>query len=212
MRGESYAVNKGREMMSRSAHMFLSKKKQVAGMAVGAIAMLAMAVPALTEEDDAEAIKKDEVFKVTTAIHVDGSSALVSFDISWVDPVRKRYYLAERSNNQIDVVNTSDNSITHFARGIFAGVVLTGSPPAANNDLSGPDGLLTANNHTELWVGDAPNTTFNFGKVWVLSALDGSVSTKPPANPIKIPNPVTKKDSTTRADELCYDPKENLIM
>src|SRR5262249_10323282 len=120
--------------------------------------------------------------------------------------------LAERSNNQIDVVNTSDNSITHFARGIFAGVVLTGSPPAANNDLSGPDGLLTANNHTELWVGDAPNTTFNFGKVWVLSALDGSVSTKPPANPIKIPNPVTKKDSTTRADELCYDPKENLIM
>ena len=38
----------GREDMSRSAHTFLPKNKLVAGMGIGAIAMLAMAGPALS--------------------------------------------------------------------------------------------------------------------------------------------------------------------
>ena len=40
----------GREDMSRSAHTFLPKNKLVAGLGIGAIAMLAMAGPALTQE------------------------------------------------------------------------------------------------------------------------------------------------------------------
>ena len=36
--------------MSRSAHTFLPKNKLVAGMGIGAIAMLAMAGPALSQE------------------------------------------------------------------------------------------------------------------------------------------------------------------
>ena len=42
----------GREDMSRSAHTFLPKNKLVAGMGIGAIAMLAMAVPALSQPKD----------------------------------------------------------------------------------------------------------------------------------------------------------------
>src|SRR6266480_2078052 len=194
--------------------------KRTVGIAIGAIAMLAVAGPALAQE----APNKDEVFAVTTAIKVDGTSALVSFDISWFDPVRKKYYLADRSNNQIDVVTPSGNSfiVTHFAHGIFAGIQPP-PPAAANNDISGPDGVLTANNHTELWVGDAPSPTGQmpstpFGKVWVINAENGNVPTQlgpqSVTNPIMIPNPVTKMPSTTRADELCYDPTpgENLIM
>src|SRR5262245_31408090 len=214
VRGE----HKGREMMSRSAHRFLSKKKQVAGLAVGAIAMLAMAGPALTEEDDAEAIKKDEVFKVTTVIQVlpvasNTAGTLFSFDISWVDPVLKKYFLADRNNKTIDVIDT-----TNVAAGIkqfpqaFAG--FTGV-----NDTSGPDGVLTANNHKELWVGDNGNKGAGPGQVWILDASNpGNLITTNPAtgkaitNPIPINNPVTKKPSTTRADELCYDSKDNLIM
>ena len=52
----------GREDMSRSAHTFLPKNKLVAGMGIGAIAMLAMAVPALSQE----APGTDEVFQLTT--------------------------------------------------------------------------------------------------------------------------------------------------
>src|SRR5262249_143397 len=158
-------------MMSRSAHRFLSKKKQVAGMAVGAIAMLAMAVPALTEEDDAEAIKKDEVFTLKTAIPVPGK-ALVSFYITCFDPVLNRYFLADRNNVAIDVVDPTTNKVIHQFMPGFHGV-----DPSGNADLNGPDGVLTANDHKELWVGDSP------GKMWVLDSTDGTVLKKVPVNP-----------------------------
>ena len=174
---------KGSENMSRSP------LNQMAGMAAGAIAMLAMAVPALTQE----AIQKDEVFELTTAIRT-GTNALVSFDISWFDSGLNRYFLAERSNNQIVIVNPSDNSITAIAKGIFAGVNPGG------NDFSGPDGVLTVQKSgvTELWVGDSP------GKVWVLDAVTG-------AN-ILGDSKFIDVGGTTRADELCFDAKDNLIM
>jgi len=183
--------------MTRSAHTFLSKNKQVAGMAIGAIAMLAMAVPALTQE----APKKDEVFNVTTAINP-GANTFVSFDISWFDPRLKKYFLADRSNNQIDVINPSTNTNTPIGHGKFAGVVLN-PDGTANNDKSGPDGVLTVhqdgpNGVTELWVGDSP------GKVWVFNAVTGE-------NILGLNNSISF-GGNTRADELCFDPVDHLIM
>jgi hypothetical protein len=193
----------GRENMSR-------KNKQLAGMAIGAIAMLAVAAPALTE-DDSEGPKKDEVFTVSHVIQV-GTTPFFSFDISWVDPVRNKYYLADRNNKAIEVIDLSNlGTVTPFPQA-FAG--FTG-----NNDTSGPDGVLTANNHTELWVGDNGNAGKGPGQLWILDASNPStLITKNPAtgnaiaNPIPINNPITGKPSTTRADELCYDPNDNLIM
>jgi hypothetical protein len=165
----------------------------MAGFAIGAIAMLAMAAPALTEEG--EGPKKDEVFKVTGVIQVPGA-ALVSHDISWVDPVLNKYFLADRNNKAIDVVDPATLGITQFLNPGYAGVNVKG------NDFSGPDGVLTANNHTELWVGDSP------GKVWVInSTTPGTIKTLPggATNPILV-------GGTTRADELCYDPRNHVIM
>src|SRR5262249_33509597 len=129
--------------------------------------------------------------------------ALVSFDISWFDPVLNRYFLADRNNVAIDVVDPSTNRVIHQFMPGFHGV-----DPSGNADLNGPDGVLTANNHKELWVGDSP------GKMWVLDSTDGTVLKKVPVNPILITNPQTTPPSAskTRADELCYDPKDNLIL
>ena len=52
------------EIMRRAVHTFLAKNKQMTGMAVGAIAMLAMAAPALSQETSGT----DEVFQLTTVI------------------------------------------------------------------------------------------------------------------------------------------------
>jgi hypothetical protein len=201
--------------MSRSAHTFLSKNKRVAGMAIGAIAMLAMAVPALSQETSG----KDEAFQLTTVYGLNntgvgnlptpGSGGFFSFDISWVDNTIHKYYLADRSNKAIEILDLSSfpPTLTQVPNSKFQG--FTG-----NNDTSGPDGVLTANNSTELWVGDTGGTCFPTpapacgpGQVWVLNASDASVKTLPgaKANPI----PVGGK---TRADELCYDPVDNLIM
>ena len=151
----------GREDMSRSAHTFLPKNKLVAGMGIGAIAMLAMAGPA----SEPGRIEKDEVFTAhdrlwTTVPGRQPGRTFFSFDISWFDPVLNKYFLADRNNKAIDVVDpTNLTSITQFLNTEFAG--FTG-----DNDTSGPDGVLTANNSTELWVGDSP------GKVWVIECED----------------------------------------
>src|SRR5262249_56576583 len=123
--------------------------KRTVGMAIGAIAMLAVAGPALAQPAN------DEVFKVTTAIKA-GTNPLVSFDISWFDPKLKRYFLADRSNNQIDVISgiTPQTPIGHNC---FAGLVMN------TTAISGPDGVLTVHRGededegavTELWVGDS---------------------------------------------------------
>jgi hypothetical protein len=189
--------------MSRSALTFLPKNKQVAGMAIGAIAMLAMAVPALAQE----APKFDEVFTLTTAIgpnntgigNPGGVKTFFSFDISWIDPVLKKYFLADRSNKAIDVVDPTNNSIKQFVNTNFAG--FTG-----NNDTSGPDGVVTVHEDgvTELWVGDTgpgPGP----GRVWVLDAQDPSKNILGGTNTISV-------GGTTRADELCFDPQDHLIM
>jgi hypothetical protein len=184
-------------------------------MAVGAIALLAMALPALA--DDEESFRNDEVFSLKTIIGLNNtgvgnlpnsSKTFFSFDISWFNPGNNKFYLADRSNKSIDIFDGT--TFTQKVNPGFQG--FTG-----NNDTSGPDGVLDANDHTEIWVGDtggtcfpqvgtppAPPATCGPGQVWVLN-LDGSVKTGLPANPI----PVGGK---TRADEMCYDSKDNLIM
>ena len=200
--------------MSRSAHTFLPKNKLVAGLGIGAIAMLAMAGPALSQETSGT----DEAFQLTSVFGLNntgignlpnGSKTFFSFDISWVDPVLNKYFLADRSNKSIDILDLGSfpPTLKQVVNTKFQG--FTG-----NNDTSGPDGVLTANKSTELWVGDIggtcfpdPNPLCGPGQVWVLNSSDASVKTLPGgvANPISV-------GGKTRADELCYDPVDNLIM
>src|SRR5205807_2594140 len=164
----------GRWMMSKWYDGAFNRKVRLRTYLAAAVAsaLVAMAAPGLTEE----ALRKDEVFKVTGVIQTPGTGPLVSFDISWVDPVLNKYFLADRSHKAIDVVDPATLSITQFVNPGYAGVNPGG------NDFSGPDGVLTANNHTELWVGDSP------GKIWVLDSTTGAIKSLPggATNPILV--------------------------
>jgi len=141
----------------------------------------------------------DEVFTLNTAIEVPhqvvtgGTPTFFSFDISWFDPKLNRYFLADRSNKSIDVVNPGNNSITQFVNPAYAG--FTG-----NNDTSGPDGVLTTEDK-QLWVGDSP------GRLWVLDAKNPGTNLLGSGNFISVGS-----DTTTRTDEGCYDPKHHVVM
>jgi hypothetical protein len=187
--------------------MSRSPLNQMAGMTIGAIAMLAMAAPALSQETSGT----DEAFQLSVVYGLNntnignptGVTGLVSFDISWVDNTLHKYYLADRSNKSIDILdlNVFPPTLKQVVNTGFTG--FTG-----NNDTSGPDGAATVNNHTELWVGDATPGTGQ-GRVWFLNATDASVldtSASIPQNPLLIPG------TKTRADEFCYDSKDNLVM
>jgi hypothetical protein len=152
----------------------------------------------------------EEVFGVTSIINVPSLGTnmlgLRSFDISFVDPASGFYLLADRSNKSVVLVETSTNTLTHQltapAPG-FAGAVLCPPPSNAANDCAGPDGVLVANGH-QIWVGDGNS------QVWVLD-----LTSSPPGNLIAGPISTALNGAgtdPTRADELCHDPNNNIIL
>jgi len=110
---------------------------------------------------------------------------LKAFDISWVDPAIGRYYLADRSNASIDVIDIATDEVVAQIPG-FVGA-------KKSNDVSGPDGVVDTYSGRELWAGDGDSTV----KVIDLTknAVVATIST----------------GGKNRADEMSYDPKENLI-
>jgi hypothetical protein len=176
--------------------------------AVGAFAALALAGTAWSGSE----LRNDETFNLVGALPVPGS-ALVSFDISWVDPVLKRYYLGDRSNFSVDVIDTTTSTTTAAPTGpVTQFKPMCGSAPCfvgftGNNNTSGPDGVMTFdnidNNEHELWVGDGKS------RVWVLSPTTGKVLALAGGAPNPIP---TDASNLNRADELCYDPLHKLVM
>src|SRR5690349_24379571 len=73
----------------------------------------------------------DTQTRCLTAVQIPGNP-LRSFDISWVNPHRAEYYLADRSNAGIDIIDTKKNTFKRTLGG-FVGVKLNGSGGVNNN-------------------------------------------------------------------------------
>ena len=143
----------------------------------------------------------DEVFTKTAVIAVPGNG-LNSFDIGFVDPQLGRYFLADRTNAAIDKVDTSNNAIALLAPGQFVGV-------QPGTDTSGPNGVITANNHTEVWAGDGV----------LCSGPCGATTPATQTSHVKVidlaTGTVTHSIDThgqRRADELCEDPQQHVVL
>lgn len=88
--------------------------------------------------------------KCLTAIAIPGG--LTSFDISFVNPQRAEYYLADRTNKGVDIIDTATNT---FKKRIFS----TAFPFAgiqADFNHSGPDGVVARGRC--LYTGDGDST------------------------------------------------------
>jgi hypothetical protein len=130
--------------------------------------------------------------KCLTAVAIPGNS-LRSFDISWVNPDRAEYYLADRSNAGIDIIDTQTLKFKRTIGG-FVGVKLNSSGNV-NNNISGPDGVTSHGRW--LYAGDGDSTL----KVIDLNA--------PPANAIK---QIISTGGTTRVDEMALNTDGNLLL
>jgi hypothetical protein len=126
-----------------------------------------------------------------TAVQIPGN-ALRSFDISWDNPDRNEYYLADRSNAGIDIINTD---LLTFKRTIggFVGIKLLPSG-AVDNNHSGPDGVTSHGRW--LYAGDGDST---------LKVIDLNATT----NPIK---QTISTGGTTRVDEMALTTDGKLLL
>jgi hypothetical protein len=130
----------------------------------------------------------EEQFAVTSIIQLPDDQSLGSFDIGLVDPVRGIYILADRTHKSIDVVDTRTNIVINQLRPGFVG--FTG-----DNNTSGPNGVLIVN-HSQVWAGDGDSTV----KVILLGPETGQLIA------------TISTGGTARADELCYDPNDHVIL
>jgi hypothetical protein len=130
--------------------------------------------------------------KCLTAVQIPGNP-IRSFDISWVNPDRAEYYLGDRSNTGVDVIDTRHLTFKRTIGG-FVGIKLNGSG-AVDNNHSGPDGVTSHGRW--LYAGDGDST---------LKIID-----------LDAPNASAIKDSiptggTTRVDEMALTGDGELLI
>jgi hypothetical protein len=161
-------------------------------------------------------------------IPINGTAAnratkMYSFDISWWDPTTGLYFLADRSNAAIDVIDTTGAFVPPLLSGVSSGrPVLIRFPDTlygqiggpsigfagdtGNAATSGPNGVTVAPNVPCIFATDtlssASGATNPSGRVVSINysksftTLVGSVST----------------GGKFRADELAFDPEDNLLL
>ena len=135
---------------------------------------------------------------------VTGISSAVSFafDLGQVDATAKRYYVTDRTNQSVDVFDTTTNALVTQLKNNFTGCKTTPNGPldasclpvagvAVNNDASGPDGLDVVG--ANLFVGDV-------NSLKVMDKTSGAV----------VRTIVIGAASGLRADEGCFDSVDGL--
>ena len=139
--------------------------------------------------------KNDRAARLLGTVQIPGTSAnttggkLYVFDISWVDQPSRTYYLADRSNAVVDIVDTTSGFLMFQLTGGFKG--FTG-----NNGTSGPNGVTTGGHC--LFVTDAPSRVVSFDTTAFPPTQVSAVS--------------TADMDPNRADELAYDSADGLIL
>ena len=128
-----------------------------------------------------------------TAVLIPGNP-LQSFDISWADPVRAEYYLADRANAGIDIIDTDSLKFKRTIGG-FVGIKFNATQTAIDNNHSGPDGVVSHGRW--LYAGDGDSTL----KVIDLNA--------PTASAIK---QTISTGGTTRLDEMALTTDGTLLI
>ena len=108
-----------------------------------------------------------------------------SFDIGYVEA--GKYYVTDRNNKAIDVVDTKSNTLIAQIPGPFTGA-------GANLNVSGPNGIVGITGTNTIYVGDVDS----------IKVIDTAAQ--------KTVNIIVIGNSGFRVDEGCYDPDDHLAL
>jgi hypothetical protein len=133
------------------------------------------------------ATAQPQSFKRIAIIEVPGEP-LAAFDLSFVDPASQTYYLADRSNKGIDMIDARTNAFIGRIGG-FVG-------PSTKNNVAGPNGIVILAKPHQLWAGDGDSTV----KIVDLQA-------KPPRIIATVATGGKK-----RTDEMALDSKDGILL
>jgi hypothetical protein len=129
------------------------------------------------------------------AVPTIAAGSAFSFDLGMVS--NGKYYLTDRNNKAVDVVDTTSLVLTQIkgtGANAFFGCAPTANCVGANNGLSGPDGIDSITGTNMIYVGDV-------GGVKVVDSVSATVQST-----------INVGSGTFRADEGCFDPDHHLYM
>jgi hypothetical protein len=176
--------------LSCSRNSFWQRDRPWAGLFLaGAVAVSLCAGTALA--DNGNGNDNGGAVRLLTTIPVPGT-ALRGFDISWVDASTRRYYLADRSNKAVDVVDAQNRTFLKQISGGFAGVKFK-ADGTANNDISGPNGVVSSGR-------------------WLFVTDAGSRVVSIDLTSDQIVDSVVTSGSANRADEIAYDAEDGILL
>jgi hypothetical protein len=162
-----------------------------------AAGMLLLGSAAWAQSD--ETSEPAAALRLIKIIPINGTAAnratkMFSFDISFVDQATGLYYLGDRSNAAVDVIDTTTDTLfgqiganPAFQPG-FAGDTGTAN-------TSGPNGVAASGNC--IFVTDTPSRVVSFDSSVSFTAAVSSFNTG---------------GGNVRADELAFDPKDRLLL
>ena len=124
------------------------------------------------------------------------TTQMFTFDISFVDNSNGLYYLADRSNAAIDVVDTTGafTGTPDTLFGQIGGPAVGFQGDTGNNNTSGPDGVAAF--FPCIFAGDGNSRVVSF---------NGAVNFTVPVNSLNT-------GGAFRADEIAFDPKDRLLL
>jgi hypothetical protein len=130
---------------------------------------------------------------------------MFSFDISWVDPTTGLYFLADRSNAALDVIDTTGTNAGRCGStdtgpdtlcGQIGGSGVGFAGDTGTTSTSGPNGVTVAPNLPCIFATDGPSRVVSFNYNMSLTTVVSSVST----------------GGQFRADELAFDPADRVLL
>ena len=153
------------------------------------------------------AARSDDLVQPLTTIHVtvNGVNQDPSvFDISWVEQSTGRYFLADGTNDAVDLFDARTDTFTGFlGQGQFHHLtqpecLARGASDA--HDCNGPDGVVTDSRH-RVWAGNGVDATHPVSSIDVVDPTPGSTVIRSILTGGKF-----------RSDELAYDPRDQVIL
>jgi hypothetical protein len=174
----------------KSYRAFVRRHRRAAALAAVAAPALLLTGPTGWAASKSEAAVSFQAGIPIPVAKTNKTGGMYSFDISFVDQKTQRGYVADRTNQSIDIFNAK--APNNFIKQIAAKPAFAGSSPGGA-ELSGPNGVLTAN-----------------GCIIATDAGDRVVSFT--AGGTQVTDLHFKPAAAGRADELAFDPKDSLLL
>lgn len=173
--------------------------------AAALLLLLGLAIPTPAEAANSPALRLIKIIPINGTSVLPGNK-MFSFDISYVDPANGLYYLADRSNSSIDIIDTTGANTaicgsTDTGPDSLCGQISNATTGfqgfTGSNDTSGPDGVLASFPCVIAGDGNSRLLAFN----WNASP-----------NGVTTPSDTLNTGGTTRVDEMAFDPTDNVVL